>query len=280
MTRESKLALVISITLVLLVGVLVSDHLSGATGAQFESAPKPEPVVNRPVTAGLDGINGLTRKNNPAEQPVDDTPVVIAQTQPNQGILDSAIERIRAAEPPALIGDGLFEPVDRDGVTLPPRDQRSIIQPVKPINEPVVIRQSGTQTPASSGEATWRTHTVEEGDSLYAIARDQLGSGARWPEIQKLNDGLLDGGDAIQVGMVLRIERREGVTRPAPKPVVRKPTAAAALREYVVQRGDYLGNIAADMLGSSKRVSEIVELNGLKDPNDIRVGQKLKIPAR
>lgn len=47
-----------------------------------------------------------------------------------------------------------------------------------------------------------KTYTVKKGDSLWAIAASQLGSGSRWPEIQKLN-GLTS--TTIYAGQKLKI---------------------------------------------------------------------------
>lgn len=57
----------------------------------------------------------------------------------------------------------------------------------------------------------------------------------------------------------------------APTPVSVNPET------YVVQEGDSLYAIA---LRFSVELQAIIELNGLSDPNDIRVGQELRIPPR
>jgi hypothetical protein len=51
---------------------------------------------------------------------------------------------------------------------------------------------------------------------------------------------------------------------------------------YEVQPGDTLSKIAKRFLGDANRYQAIFEMNTdqLKDPNMIRVGQKLKIPNR
>ena len=52
----------------------------------------------------------------------------------------------------------------------------------------------------------------------------------------------------------------------------------SATRTYVVKSGDTLSAIAARLLGSAKRWTDIATLNGIRDPNTIRVGQELRIP--
>lgn len=48
---------------------------------------------------------------------------------------------------------------------------------------------------------------------------------------------------------------------------------------YTVKRGDTLQSIAAKVLGDQKRWHDIKDLNNLRDPKSIKVGQKLKMPA-
>lgn len=54
-------------------------------------------------------------------------------------------------------------------------------------------------------------------------------------------------------------------------------SAGGSYREFTVQSGDTLGKIAKI---AEVSVQSIMELNGLKDADHLRVGQKLKIPAR
>lgn len=49
-------------------------------------------------------------------------------------------------------------------------------------------------------------------------------------------------------------------------------------KTYVVKAGDTLSSIAARLLGNYKRWTDIATLNGLRDPNALHVGQKLRLP--
>lgn len=66
------------------------------------------------------------------------------------------------------------------------------------VGQKIKLPVSNTGTVTSSG----KTYTVKKGDSLWEIAKAQLGSGNRWTEIQKLN-GIT--GTKIVVGQVLKI---------------------------------------------------------------------------
>src|SRR5262245_51650414 len=51
-------------------------------------------------------------------------------------------------------------------------------------------------------------------------------------------------------------------------------------RIYVVKRGDTLAKIAKAQLGDAALFQTIADLNGLRDPSRISVGQRLEIPTR
>jgi LysM repeat protein len=146
-------------------------------------------------------------------------------------------------------------------------------QAVVAVEAPLVVEAS-VSAPVAANEPA--TYTVRRGDSLWAIARDHLGDGERWPEIVDLNPALASHPDLIYAGTVL----------------VLPPAAASwqttASRTYVVQRGDTLSAIAARELGDAARYPEIfqasthtVQADGrrITDPDVIDVGQVLNIPG-
>ncbi len=51
------------------------------------------------------------------------------------------------------------------------------------------------------------------------------------------------------------------------------------MREYTVKSGDTLGKIAKSVLGSAGKWRILADLNNLSNPNRLKVGQLLKIPA-
>ncbi len=53
-----------------------------------------------------------------------------------------------------------------------------------------------------------RSYVVQEGDTLWRIAAENLGSGTRYGEIAKLNAGILEDEEILAVGMRLKIPAR------------------------------------------------------------------------
>jgi nucleoid-associated protein YgaU len=117
-------------------------------------------------------------------------------------------------------------------------------------------------------------YTVVRGDSLWRIAEDRLGDGARYVELVDLNGAVLDGRpDFLLPGTVLRV------------PTVDEGRSD----EYVVQPGDTLSEIAEEELGDAhaypsifKASNDSVQADGrrLTDPDLILPGWQLTIPGQ
>lgn len=136
--------------------------------------------------------------------------------------------------------------------------------------------------PAAAG-----THTVRGGETLWSIAAEHLGDGARWQQVAALNYGRLQpDGAALTDAHWLRPGWR--LLLPAPTPA-HSPDAhpGRAARAYVVRPGDTLSQIAHDDLGDATRWPQIAagststQTDGthLDDPNLIRPGWHLSLPG-
>lgn len=69
------------------------------------------------------------------------------------------------------------------------------------------IDQRNIATDSGQAEEN-RRHVVQEGDSLWQIAAEQLGDGTRYHEIAELNAGILEDEDNLVIGMCLKLPGR------------------------------------------------------------------------
>lgn len=147
--------------------------------------------------------------------------------------------------------------------------------------------QAGTvdQTPAKHGvkveakqERATVDHSVKPGESLWSIAEDHFGDGARYKEIAELNRDILGSRPSfLEPGWVLKLPAPDGGT-----------PSNTNRRAYTVQPNDTLSDIAHDELGDADRWPEIYHASTgitqpdgahLTDPDVIDVGWKLHIPG-
>jgi LysM repeat protein len=134
--------------------------------------------------------------------------------------------------------------------------------------------QHGVKVEAKQERATV-DHSVKPGESLWSIAEDHFGDGARYKEIAELNRNLLGSRPSfLEPGWVLKL--------PA------APDSGAPAHAYTVQPNDTLSDIAHDELGDADRWTEIYKASTgitqpggahLADPDVIDVGWKLNIPG-
>ena len=148
----------------------------------------------------------------------------------------------------------------------------------------------------ATGSTRYKTYTVEPGDRLIDIARDEYGDGKLWKAIVAANPDLEDP-DRLLVGQKLKLPPLEQarrllhpgasaeIAKPALRPTAQpggaktKPTAGTT---YVVGPGDSLIKIARNVLGDASRWKEIYEMNRdeLDSPDLIVPGMKLRLPAK
>ena len=136
------------------------------------------------------------------------------------------------------------------------------------------------------------THVVAEGETLYGIAARYYGNGDLWPELLKSNKSAADDEGRVFEGAKLVIPQRAGsvvaqVPAPVVKPQAAKPSvqtqqadASSGYGSYTIKKGDTLSEISQGLMGTVRRMNELIELNKdqIQDADDIRVGMKLRYP--
>ncbi|MBX3385462.1 MAG: LysM peptidoglycan-binding domain-containing protein [Phycisphaeraceae bacterium] len=333
MTREHKLALIVGFAFVLVVGVLLSDHFSSARKSQprgdlVNLGPREAGGHTLSLHQPSDSRFGEQVSFNSVRDRAFALPETTPRsTEPTVGPLRAADSQ-RIADPlglgEAFAGSGQGVPPGLEGYFEQVSDARSphVISmagngssrsefngvaartETVPIGSvpgqtpgPDVVRaglpNAGTSMPARPQS---RTYTIRDGDSLYAIARRELGDGNKWTTLRDLNRSLVgEEGERLKAGMKITLpsavlpDARDGSSRAsvgsasAPAGAARPATVAANTGgTYTIQKGDVLSVIAQKTLGSARRWPEIVAANKsvIDDPDTLPVGTVIRIPVR
>ena len=267
MTRELKLALIVGFSLVLIVTVLVSDHLSKARRQTLAS-----PQADMPLAL---------MQPEPA-------PPAIAMSDSSPRLIPAH----EASEPAALEAraEPVPEPIDIHLGTKSGRGPAVPTTPDKALDSSIAAAPSkAIKEPPAETVSAERTHVVAEGETLFQIAKKYYGAGNSWPKIAQHN-GIR--AEAIKPGTTLRLPGLEAspalavAPRTAPRKandasvVVPKKSADSSLRPkiYTVKQGDTLASISRRMLGSPERLADLVRLNGIEDTDTLSIGQTIKLP--
>jgi nucleoid-associated protein YgaU len=154
-----------------------------------------------------------------------------------------------------------------------------------------------TPAPAEAAPA-FRTIKVQAGDTLAIIAKRELKSATRYPEILKANPGLV--ASKLHKGQEIRIPvdpvkspAADNTAKTAPVAPVAGPVAVVppvepapapaekSERIYVVKSGDTLSGIAGREMGSKSKLAELEKANEdvLHGSTALKIGMKLRIPA-
>ncbi|MHC4415860.1 MAG: LysM peptidoglycan-binding domain-containing protein [Planctomycetota bacterium] len=243
MTRENKVALVVGFALVLLVGILVSDHLSSArsqepadlltsSGRPTSAAPvEPEPIdlqgKNRTAGREPDRLAAPRgpRVSDPALRPAVPPDPVATIRLPNlhEGQPSSA----GPVSPGPDAAGGLFHDV-RPGESLSSICAKRYGDPAladalarfNGVSDPDVVRAGRRlrvppaevlldgdrgAAAASGGSARPATYTIKPGDSLSEIAQRLLQSADKWRQLYELNRDVISDPDHVQVGTVINL---------------------------------------------------------------------------
>lgn len=257
MTRENKLALVVAFGLILLVGVLISDHFSAATNSQsadLSQGRADDPLAKRQSDPVLIDLQARNRK--------------------------SSAETLRST--PLAMSTGQVENETPEQDNSQANGSRNVQRVV--MGEPVPNTNQHNETPShelGSPDTPVTFHNVRSGETLTAITQRYYGDASLVDELARFND--LSDVNNVRVNHRLRIPARE-VLAGRPNSDALPPDDRAreqpVYTSYTVKKGDTLSELSMELLGTSRRWRELYELNDdvIDDPDNLIAGTTLKVP--
>jgi len=289
MTRELKLALILGSSLVLVVGVLISDHLSGARDARI--ARVDPPLVAAPVEQ-MPPLTAGSPRTSPQPEPSlvqNVTPQDESFNHPQLALGDP----VPQVAPQSMTADEQLAHAARQlGVELKPMDDLtatridSVDSPYEIVMGQPVVRDdapanSASPTTSKPADAATTEYTIQSGDTLWKLATRFMGAGSRHTELAAMNKGRLGPDGELRVGTKILVPGAAANSTNT-KQTQSAPKQTAAPKTYTVKSGDTLRKIAAKTLGSESRWKDLMDANKsvIKDPNALRAGAVLKIPSR
>jgi len=286
MTRENKLALVVGFALILVVGILISDHFSAARSQRSaELGQIVDPTVDDPYSSAE-----LVRYDNGPNDRSAQRSEMLVQTDRLDASGQQTFDAVRT--PPQQLS--LLQQQHLQTQPSSAQQPRGSAAPMR-VSDPL----NGQQPPADASairldeqhtrDLPFLYHHVAPNETLTAICERYYGDTSLIKELAEFND--IENPDRVPRGMRLRIPAAEHLIRgerlTAPQSDLQRRLAAAtaprhAERTYTVKKGDTLGEIAQKTLGSASKWRTLYEYNKdvIDDPDTVVVGTTLKIPPR
>lgn len=164
-------------------------------------------------------------------------------------------------------------------VLIPPMQPPPPSKSVQPVAPFLTVRPPSEPQPTLSSSVSrgQKTLTVERGDSLWSLARQNLGRGSRWPEFLAANRWMANP-NVIRAGAQLSLPIGSSTSEATGG--ARTASAAAGTTVIRVHKGDTLWALAKSTLGRSSDWPCLESANpSIGDPNRIREGQRLLLPS-
>ena len=296
MTKETKVGLLIGLGIILLIGIVVSDHLSKSK----EQDPAPlsnwAPQVSESINPGGDPFanqpvpTSSGQRNGPIPLP-DELQAPQRRVQPTSPSTQSPQQRRSSVQDATASSQG-FGPrqyIEPERIEQPDANRRMALgQSQTSSNFPPPASRIVTEQLNNAGVRNDRLkpllHYVQPGETLYQIANTYYGSDDYWVVIRNANPKLITKDGQIQSGTRLSIPPDKGLHLPSQtsQPITTVTAIQPREKMITVKTGDTLSGLASEYLGGASRWPELLKANRdqLRTPEQLREGMKLRIPRQ
>ena len=306
MTRETKIGLLVGLAFIIVVGILLSDHMSSA----IEPASAPLQVAGSNLRSGLGQPGGDDDASSNAPLAADTARITPQQPVPTQEELSPQPKPVTVPVPAPVAADPPITLLGQNPGAAASHPPVALTQAARDGGEELVdtnLHPLAADPEATAPQTTLRSYKAQPGDSLSKMASRLLGSNSKANRdlIVAANRTLAADPNKVIVGHTYSIPvlgktaarpQVQAAAQPAssplntvddtdtasPAPAAARPTATGPEYVYTVKPGDTLWKIAVDELGDADTVPAIEELNAdvLKGAARIHPKMKLRLPAK
>jgi nucleoid-associated protein YgaU len=316
MTRETKIGLLVGLAFIIVIGILLSDHLTSTT----EPPPAQLAQAGNNVRQAVSVPGGAAAPIVTSVLPPAQQPSVPSQPVPTQQELTPKAPPVQIVQIGPAGSDASGQQADRatmtpPGPTAPPvtfapetPDEPAVTQtpdaqgtdPLAAIarrfGEEVVNRDGSSAQGASASGASaaepvrngFREYKAGDGDTVSKMAARFFGANTQSNRdlIIKANPSLQKNPDMVVVGRTYQIpvtgSAQSAVASAPAAPSAQQPASSQGEYFYTVKPNDSLWKIATEQLGSASTISAIKDLNKdlLKGGEVVQVGMKLRLPSK
>jgi LysM repeat protein len=267
MTREHKLALVVGFGLILIVGILISDHFS--TTARLATADLST------TTDGLSQNRNKQRQRTPDLIEVYPAAVNLTQLEATASTpVASMSNSPTTSTPVARLASNVTEPTNPRQLRTPNLQQ---------------LARTAAPTNAMTTSADFDFYQVRSGDSLTSICRGHYGDANMVKNVARYNG--LSNANQLRLNHRLRLPKvsvvlgETVVVETTRKPRTQVSTSNTGQKNgyttYKVVPGDTFSELTQKLMGSVSHMDAFLKINQatISNPDQLRVGMVLRYPA-
>lgn len=285
MTRETKVGLLVGMGVILLIGIIVSDHLSMSQKPNPVDITDYGPMAQNSLNANGTGLQQLIVSNSsarsvPASASALPTPEQLSQqpAAPLPGPLVSnpvapapapasliPAPAVEASVPPAAVPTPVGRQVDSvfamapapapapaatpEPVSTSSQSGSSLGSVTRELSQVALSRSEAVPARPTAGPQP-SVHYVQRGETLYAIANRYYGNGDLWPVIRQANPGAVKSDNSVNLGVRLVIPNKALL----PELVKQIPSAASVLTP-VASEGSRPASASVPVAASSRTIT-------------------------
>lgn len=310
MTKETKIGLLVGMGFIILIGILVSDHLSEAQKQQpgdmrwgntqdlaYDSSSRGDNTpMAPPEMSRRDNLN----QNLPEDQ-VDIEPGVYQGGGAVPPRIETDVNESSSAEnyqpevikiPPVVPNGDELPPVNggnsgsRDTGSIDSNPNFEVVTPPTVNSGRKMIEDKKPENKATESVKKGREHHIKSNETLSDISKAYYGTTKHWRLIAEYNKKEIPNPNVIREGVRIVIPDLPSAKKETVKksPVVKKEEAKPEPRygSYTVKSGDVLSKLAARFYGKQSAWPDLYKLNKsvIDDPDRLKPGTVLKVPQQ